>query len=80
MKRKLLCFRFEREIFDMAKIEKGPVLTGMAACHSLTVIDGELTGDPLEMIMFAATGWVSSCKASFLVDNIFVVFARKAFQ
>ena len=29
----------------------------MATCHSLTVIDGKLTGDPLELNMFEATGW-----------------------
>ncbi|XP_024124360.1 probable cation-transporting ATPase 13A3 isoform X2 [Oryzias melastigma] len=30
----------------------------MATCHSLTKIDGELSGDPLDLKMFAATGWV----------------------
>lgn len=31
----------------------------MATCHSLTKIEGELSGDPLDLKMFAATGWVS---------------------
>uniref|UniRef100_A0A665U7H4 ATPase 13A3 n=1 Tax=Echeneis naucrates TaxID=173247 RepID=A0A665U7H4_ECHNA len=32
----------------------------MATCHSLTRIDGELSGDPLDLKMFSATGWVRS--------------------
>lgn len=32
----------------------------MAACHSLTMIDGELSGDPLDLIMFNSVNWVSS--------------------
>jgi cation-transporting ATPase 13A3/4/5 len=31
----------------------------MATCHSLTLIDGELTGDPLDIKMFEATQWVT---------------------
>jgi hypothetical protein len=30
----------------------------MATCHSLTIIDGVLSGDPLDLIMFDATNWV----------------------
>ncbi|XP_037837958.1 probable cation-transporting ATPase 13A3 isoform X2 [Kryptolebias marmoratus] len=30
----------------------------MATCHSLTKIDGELSGDPLDLKMFIATGWI----------------------
>lgn len=29
----------------------------MATCHTLTIIDGELSGDPLDLKMFSATGW-----------------------
>ncbi|XP_064185049.1 polyamine-transporting ATPase 13A3-like isoform X2 [Anguilla rostrata] len=35
-----------------------PFLVAMASCHSLTRIEGQLTGDPLDMKMFEATGWV----------------------
>lgn len=31
----------------------------MATCHTLTKIEGELSGDPLDLKMFGATGWVS---------------------
>ncbi|XP_066922539.1 polyamine-transporting ATPase 13A3-like isoform X1 [Clytia hemisphaerica] len=30
---------------------------GMACCHSLTIIDGHITGDPLDLKMFEATVW-----------------------
>lgn len=35
-----------------------PFLIGMATCHSLTIIDGQLSGDPLDLKMFEATDWV----------------------
>jgi len=31
----------------------------MATCHSLTLIGGELSGDPLDVSMFEAINWVS---------------------
>ncbi|KAG7296979.1 hypothetical protein JYU34_019897 [Plutella xylostella] len=31
---------------------------GMASCHSLTKVEGELSGDPLDLEMFKATGWL----------------------
>uniref|UniRef100_A0AAV2JVL0 Cation-transporting ATPase n=1 Tax=Knipowitschia caucasica TaxID=637954 RepID=A0AAV2JVL0_KNICA len=30
----------------------------MASCHSLTTIEGQLSGDPLDLKMFGATGWI----------------------
>ncbi|KOB71964.1 putative cation-transporting ATPase [Operophtera brumata] len=30
---------------------------GMATCHSLTLLDGVLCGDPLDLKMFESTGW-----------------------
>ncbi|XP_022085443.1 cation-transporting ATPase 13A2-like isoform X2 [Acanthaster planci] len=35
----------------------GPFLVAMATCHSLTMIDGELVGDPLDLKMFEGTNW-----------------------
>ena len=40
--------------------ERGPVIVAMATCHSLTKIDGEICGDPLDLKMFQATQWVRS--------------------
>ncbi|XP_056277594.1 polyamine-transporting ATPase 13A3-like isoform X3 [Pseudoliparis swirei] len=33
-------------------------VAGMATCHSLTKIEGVLSGDPLDLKMFSATGWI----------------------
>ncbi|CAH1110178.1 unnamed protein product [Psylliodes chrysocephalus] len=33
------------------------LLRGMASCHSLAIINGELGGDPLDIKMFESTGW-----------------------
>ena len=35
----------------------GRLLQCLAVCHTLTAVDGELIGDPLDLKMFAATGW-----------------------
>ncbi|XP_022090368.1 probable cation-transporting ATPase 13A3 [Acanthaster planci] len=35
----------------------GHHLAAMATCHSLTIINGELSGDPIDLKMFQATGW-----------------------
>ncbi|KAG8231344.1 hypothetical protein J437_LFUL012254 [Ladona fulva] len=34
-----------------------PLTISLAACHSLTLVEGELTGDPLDLQMFQSTGW-----------------------
>lgn len=39
---------------------KSQFVACMATCHSLTKIEGVLSGDPLDLKMFEAIGWVSS--------------------
>ncbi|XP_044273235.1 polyamine-transporting ATPase 13A3-like isoform X2 [Varanus komodoensis] len=39
-------------------LRHSPFVTAMATCHSLTTIGGCLSGDPLDLRMFEATGWV----------------------
>ncbi|CAG2053469.1 unnamed protein product [Timema podura] len=34
-----------------------PLVAAMATCHTLTNIEGKLTGDPLDLTMFEATQW-----------------------
>lgn len=34
---------------DIKSMEKGHILFGMVTCHSLTIIDGKLSGDPLDL-------------------------------
>ena len=36
----------------------GRMATAMATCHSLTIIDNEITGDPLDLKMFNSINWV----------------------
>ena len=33
------------------------LVAGMAVCHDLNIIEGEISGDPLDVKMFQATGW-----------------------
>ncbi|XP_069501032.1 polyamine-transporting ATPase 13A3-like isoform X2 [Ambystoma mexicanum] len=33
-------------------------VAAMASCHSLTTIEGKISGDPLDLKMFEATGWI----------------------
>uniref|UniRef100_A0A3B3VM82 ATPase 13A3 n=1 Tax=Poecilia latipinna TaxID=48699 RepID=A0A3B3VM82_9TELE len=40
------------------RLVKSTFMACMATCHSLTKIEGELSGDPLDLKMFAATCWV----------------------
>ena len=47
--------KLEREAKNLNNHEK--FLQGMATCHSLTTIDGKLSGDPIDVIMFEGTGW-----------------------
>uniref|UniRef100_A0A0B7AE23 Cation-transporting ATPase n=1 Tax=Arion vulgaris TaxID=1028688 RepID=A0A0B7AE23_9EUPU len=49
--------RFQNPVSDPSTLSRSPILLCMAACHSLTIIDGELSGDPLDLIMFNAIKW-----------------------
>ena len=48
---------FKDCIKDLSSHNQSDGFQCMASCHSLTVIDGQITGDPLDMKMFEATGW-----------------------
>jgi len=52
-------FRFIDENRDTSKLPSGPTVIAMATCHSLTIIENILSGDPIDLIMFQATGWVT---------------------
>ncbi|XP_043214514.1 polyamine-transporting ATPase 13A3-like isoform X1 [Amphibalanus amphitrite] len=47
----------ERQLESVSSLPVGLFTTGMAACHGLILINGELTGDPLDLKMFESTGW-----------------------
>ena len=43
---------------SVQKLDRESMLVScLAACHSLITIDGQLSGDPLDLKMFEATGW-----------------------
>jgi len=45
-------------IQDISSMENDSLLAlGMATCHELNIIGGEMRGDPLDEKMFASTGW-----------------------
>ncbi|XP_064384739.1 polyamine-transporting ATPase 13A3-like isoform X2 [Halichondria panicea] len=45
-------------IEDPCTLTPGPLLHAMATCHSLSMIRGQLSGDPIDLRMFGAIGWV----------------------
>lgn len=49
--------RFEPAIQDLKRVSHGHFLYAMATCHSLTIIDGVLSGDPLELVMINSVEW-----------------------
>lgn len=51
--------QFAESLSEPEKLPRGPLLETMASCHSLTRIEGELSGDPLDLKMFLSTNWVS---------------------
>ncbi|CAK9801945.1 Polyamine-transporting ATPase 13A3 [Anthophora plagiata] len=43
---------------NIPKLNDHALFEGMLVCHSLTLIDGKLCGDPLDVKMFESTGWI----------------------
>ncbi|XP_034951559.1 probable cation-transporting ATPase 13A3 [Chelonus insularis] len=43
---------------DVKKLNNHLIFQGMLVCHSLTLIENELCGDPLDVKMFESTGWI----------------------
>lgn len=43
---------------DIPSLDKDHLLYGMVTCHSLTIIDGKLSGDPLDLKMFESADWI----------------------
>ncbi|XP_071110416.1 polyamine-transporting ATPase 13A3-like isoform X1 [Haliotis cracherodii] len=48
---------FQEPIRKLPELPRSQILVCMATCHSLTLIDGELMGDPLDLIMFNSLNW-----------------------
>uniref|UniRef100_A0A8C9RWR4 ATPase cation transporting 13A2 n=1 Tax=Scleropages formosus TaxID=113540 RepID=A0A8C9RWR4_SCLFO len=43
---------------DPRLLPPSPMLTALACCHSATLLEGQLLGDPLDLKMIESTGWV----------------------
>lgn len=50
--------KFQLPNKNVASLSLDQVLIGMVSCHSITIIDGQLIGDPLDLKMFESTGWI----------------------
>ncbi|XP_064418362.1 polyamine-transporting ATPase 13A3 [Latimeria chalumnae] len=51
-------FLQSEEHASVDSLVKSKFIACMATCHSLTKIEGVLSGDPLDLKMFEATGWI----------------------
>jgi len=52
--------KFGEPLYDVKSLpDSSELARGMATCHSLTHIKGNLVGDPLDLKMFEAIGWVN---------------------
>ena len=38
-------------------LQSSDLVQCMASCHSVTIIEEKLSGDPMDVIMFISTGW-----------------------
>lgn len=54
--------------------DKSLIKSALSSCHSLTVIDGEICGEPLDVTMFKATGWVSALMKTICNHNLHVTW------
>ncbi|XP_056450032.1 cation-transporting ATPase 13A2 isoform X1 [Gadus chalcogrammus] len=48
---------FSELVPDPRLLAPGPLLTALACCHSVALLDGQAYGDPLELKMMESTGW-----------------------
>ncbi|XP_036234202.1 polyamine-transporting ATPase 13A3 isoform X2 [Bactrocera oleae] len=48
---------FQIPIKQIERLPYDNFLFGMVTCHSITIVNGKLMGDPLDLKMFESTGW-----------------------
>ena len=49
---------FEEPIASAEKLELSPLLICLSSCHSLTILESKIIGDPLDIKLFESTKWV----------------------
>lgn len=50
---------FSELVREPRLLPHGPMLRGLACCHTVTLMKGRALGDPLELKMVESTGWVA---------------------
>lgn len=50
--------QFQIPIKEIGRLPCDKFLFGMVTCHSITVMNGKIMGDPLDLKMFESTGWI----------------------
>ncbi|KAL9877146.1 polyamine-transporting ATPase 13A3-like isoform 2-T10 [Glossina fuscipes fuscipes] len=50
--------QFQIPIKQIERLPCDKFLFGMVTCHSITVMNGKIMGDPLDLKMFESTGWI----------------------
>ena len=51
----------------------------MATCHSITYVNGELIGDPLDVKMFQATEWILEEDFENNPDELVLAYVRPTY-
>lgn len=64
---------FSELVSEPRFLPHGHMLTGLACCHTVTLLRGQPLGDPLELKMVESTGWVWHYKTHFIHNNKLVV-------
>lgn len=49
---------FQIPLREVERLPYDHLLYGMTTCHSITIMNGELKGDPLDLKMFESTNWI----------------------
>lgn len=49
---------FQIPLKEVERLPCDHFLYGMVTCHSITIMNGEMKGDPLDLKMFESTGWI----------------------
>ncbi|XP_008555627.1 polyamine-transporting ATPase 13A3 [Microplitis demolitor] len=49
--------KFSVPVKSIRSLTTAELLFGMVTCHEISIIDGSLVGDPLDLKMFESTGW-----------------------
>uniref|UniRef100_A0A668ABV8 ATPase cation transporting 13A2 n=1 Tax=Myripristis murdjan TaxID=586833 RepID=A0A668ABV8_9TELE len=58
---------FSELVSEPRLLPRGPMLYGLACCHTVALLGGQPLGDPLELKMIESTGWLDSAFGGYRV-------------